>query len=63
MNNDIDYDVRCGMCGWTGDRDDYRSLENNRCPECNAPAVQPDPDEHPEAYVGTDKSQSSLKAW
>lgn len=63
MNDDIDYSVRCGMCGWTGNRDDYLSLENNRCPECNAPAVQPDREEHPEAFVDTNENQSSLKAW
>lgn len=53
---DTEYQVRCEDCGWTGDREDYCSLENLRCPDCNSLAVFPDRSEHPEAFTDTDQT-------
>lgn len=64
-----DYDVRCGMCGWTGDRQEWLSNDTDRCPECNAPSVMPDRTEHPEAYSdntansGGSDGQGTLEQW
>jgi NAD-dependent SIR2 family protein deacetylase len=59
-NEDIDYDVRCVLCGWTADRETALELNAlSRCPDCNSPGVTLDKNKHPDAFASSSASGSS----